>query len=336
LRKATRVESKATIPFPEKRRSRLAAVIRAIESVGPDMTKVSKSLGEPKAKVSRIFRSEIQKYGYPVLARSNRASLGLSGMFLAMVDIAPEYLPTAHDVFDGMDDHWFLAGYARTMPEGRFILSFSLPDEHADEFPRLMDRIKKAGLVSDVYQTFEFSRRTFRPMSVENFDFRTGRWEFDWSRASSSKLELQPKTRRQQFDSMDLSVLMHMLLNSGTPIDEIANRLRIDAATAHLHARHIEEKHLIENYGIYWMKTHLDEATGMPRRPRHTFVSNSIGIRKATPRNSRSSMKRSVRSRSCGLNLPETTTLQRSPFLSSSWSRDTLSSERPCRLSRKD
>ena len=91
------------------------SIVREIEEVGPNLAEVARRLHEPKESVSYIFRTAIQKNGYVVQARVDLGALGLREA-VAVVDIADQYSLSAGDVFDGMDDHWYLLGFSRILP----------------------------------------------------------------------------------------------------------------------------------------------------------------------------------------------------------------------------
>jgi len=208
--------------------------------------------------------------------------LGLK-IIMAVVDIAAEYAPRVNDVFAGMDELWYLNNFVRTDPDGKFVLQFMLPEEHYQEFPHLLDRMKKAGLITDVYRTLEFSRRRLRPMSAESFGFKKGRWRFDWTRIPSApRAELKPITHRQRFDSLDLSVLTYLMVNAAMPVGEIAKFSGMTTEAACEHALHVAENHLIEGYGIRWPKDQLNEELGVPFTPVHKYVLNNIAVHGVT------------------------------------------------------
>ena len=245
------------------------------------MAEIARRLGEPKETVSYSFRSKIRKNGYSVHARWDRGALGLRDV-VAVVDIASQYAARATDVMEGMDEHWFLQGITRTVPHGRFILQFTIPEEHYDEFPQLLERMKEEGFLTNVYQVLRFAGRRLRPMDAEHFDFRRGRWEFDWTRASPAPLQVDRPRPRQRFDLADLSILQYLMMDATTPMNEIAKRMKVSTKTAYRHARHVEEKHLIESHGIRWTKTQMNQDLGKPFTPPRKFFYNCVCVQGAT------------------------------------------------------
>jgi DNA-binding Lrp family transcriptional regulator len=240
-----------------------------MEVVGPNMTEVARRLKQPKETVSYTFRSKVLMNGYSVMAWPDREALGLRGI-TAVVDVADEYASSMDKLSVGMDAHWYLQGYNRTLPDGKFILHFTLPEKHYNDFPRLLKKMEKAGLISKVHRVLRFSWRRQRPMRADLFDFKRGRWEFDWTQLSSEDVpEVRAITPRQQFDSMDLSILECLEENACWSIKEIAERLKVSSKTAYRHAHHIEEKHLIDGYGINWLRSHMNTNLGRPRAPKH-------------------------------------------------------------------
>ncbi len=245
------------------------------------MAEIARRLGEPKETVSYAFNSKIRKNGYSVHARWSRGALGLRDV-IAVVDVAPRYVPHAKDVMFGMDEHWFLQDFMRTVPEGSFILQFTIPEEYYDQFPKLLERMKEEGFLSNVHQILQFTGRRPRPMSAEHFDFRRGSWEFDWTRVTPVVPEDVRPRPRQRFDLSDLTILMHLMADATTPTSEIAKRMQVSTKTVYRHARHVEEKHLIESHGIRWTKTQMNQDLGKPFAPPRKFFYNCVCLRGAT------------------------------------------------------
>jgi DNA-binding Lrp family transcriptional regulator len=239
-----------------------------METVGPNMAEIARRIGEPEESVSYAFRSNVLTNGYAVTAWPDREALGLRGI-IAVVDIAQEYAHKMFELCDGMD-YWYLHSFNRTVPDGKFILQFTMPEERYDDFPRLLKRMEKAGLITKVYRILRSSWRRHRPMRADLFDFKRGRWQFDWTQLSSEDVpELRSRTPRQEFDSVDLSILEQLEVNACYTTKEIAELTGISSRTAYRHAHRIEERHLVDAYGINWLRTHIDPNLGRPRAPKH-------------------------------------------------------------------
>jgi len=252
----------------QKRRSRIAAMVRELEVVGPNLAEVARRLGEPKESVSYAYRSNIEKAGYRLQARTNRGALGLREIG-AVVDLDGRYASRAGHVFDGLDQS-YITGFNRTLPDGKFILQFTLPEEHYGEFPRLLNRMKKTGFITKVHRTLKFSWRRHRPMRADLFDFRRGRWELDWTKLSTeTSTEPPPRTPRQTLDGTDLAILGYYFADAAWPIKGMAKDLKISTKTVYRHLQHIADRHLIQSYGVNWMKAHMYTDSSMPLAPRH-------------------------------------------------------------------
>ncbi len=247
------------------------------------MAEVARRLKLPKESVSYNFRSTIEKKGYVVQARPSRGALGLREI-AAVVDIAEEHGENTVQLSGNMSGHWFLHSIYRTLPDGKYILDFNLPEEHYEEFPGLLKGMQEAGFVTKVHTTLRFSWRRYQPMRADLFDFKKGRWEFDWSQLSSGDgPEARRETPRQRFDAADLSVLRYFLMDASMSIKDIAKDLGVSSKTAYRHARHIEDARLIEWYRVNWMKTHVDRERGEPLAPHHKFAFMHVYVHGVTP-----------------------------------------------------
>ena len=269
-------------PLP-KRQSRIVSIVKDLELVGPNLAEVARRLDEPKESVSYIFRSIIEKNGYVVQARVDMAALGLRDA-VAVVEVADEFTENIADVFDGMDDHWYLLGFSRTLPDGKYMLHFALPEEKYDELPTLLNRMKKEHVISDVHEVMRFSWRRHIPMRAELYDFKRGRWEFDWSLAPPTRpFKPPPKSARQKFDSTDISILSSLITNAATPLKAIAKHVRVSSKTAYRHAEHIADAKLIPAHGLNWLRSQMNTELGKPFAPRHKFVFTNVCVRSVSP-----------------------------------------------------
>ncbi len=271
----------AGTPRP-KRQSRIASIVKEIEASGPNLAGVARKLNEPKESVSYIFRSIIEKNGYVVQARIDLGALGLRDV-VAVVDITDEFSENIVDVFDGMDDHWFLFGFSRTLPDSRYVLHFALPEEHYNEFPEILDRMK-GRIVSEVHDILRFSWRRHPKMRPEIYDFKRGRWEFDWGQSPVVlPFKLPPKSAKQKFDSTDIALLAFLIANSATPLKTIAKHIRVSSKTAYRHAEHIERARFISSHGVNWLRSHTNTELGKPFAPRHSFAFTTVSVRSVSP-----------------------------------------------------
>lgn len=254
-----------------------------MEVVGPNMAEVARRLREPKEKVSYTFRSNIDRKGYRVQARPDRGALGLREA-AALVDLDPEYAPLAGYLFDRMDRS-FINGFNRTLPDGKFFLLFTLPEQRYDEFPKLLGRMKEAGLITEVHRTLRFSGRRHRPMRAELFDFKRSRWEFEWSQPPPGGApEFPARTPRQKLDPVDVSILGYLFVNAESPVREIAKEIGVTPKTAYRHAQHIAEGHMIQSYGVNWMKTQMYDDLSRPFAPQHKFAFMHVDVLGVNPK----------------------------------------------------
>ena len=256
--------------------------MREVDAVGPDMVEVARRLDIPFQKVSREYRSKVEKNNFVVTPRLNREAIGLRTL-TAVVDLTPRFAASANDLFAGLDNLWYMHNFVRTHPDGRFILQFTIPEEHVRQFPELLERMTKLGLVTKVYKVFEFTSRYIRPMSAEYFDFRTGRWRFDWAHLPAIPPRPIPRpTPRQRFSLLDLKVLYLFMMKCTTPVEEIAKIVRIDPGTAKECLRHIAGMHLTNGYVLYWPKEQWNPESGGSFTAAHKYVMSSLSVERAT------------------------------------------------------
>jgi DNA-binding Lrp family transcriptional regulator len=267
-----------------RRQGRLVSIIRELETTGPNLAEISRRLGEPKESITYRFKSAIEKNGYAVQARIDLSALGLQGA-MAVVDVADAYADKVGDIFDGMDDRWYLTGFSRTLPDGRFVFHFCMPEDHYGELHRMLDGLVDSGLITRVRTVARFSWRRHTKMRAELFDFRRGRWDFDWSQVPQNppRFEAPERSARQKFDSTDISIVASLLGNANTPLKAIAKHIRVSSKTAYRHAEHIQRAGLIKGYGVNWLRNQMNADLGRPFAPRHRIAFTNVLVSSVTP-----------------------------------------------------
>lgn len=261
----------------QRKRSRVAEILSEVETIGPNLAEVARRLGKPKESVTYAFRTNIEKNGYRIQARTNRGAVGLRDVAI-LADLAPEYATRAADLFDHTDK-WYLNGFNMTIPDGRFFMLFTLPDRNYDEFPKLVEAMQRVGLITKVHRTLHFENRKHRAMHADTFDFKRARWEFDWSQLRSEPApEMQPRSARQEVDLIDVKMLGNFFVDASWPINDIAKRIGISSKTAYRHAQHIQERNLIQSYGVNWLKTHMHDDLVTAHTPKHKYVFTNVNV----------------------------------------------------------
>jgi DNA-binding Lrp family transcriptional regulator len=257
----------------------MVRLVGELEVAGPNLAEIARRLHEPKEKVSYAFRSKIERNGYVVQATIDWRALGLTEVG-AIVDVSDEYSRRASDIFYGMDERWFLSSFGRTLPVGKFILKFALPDEQEDGLTRLLRGMKRSGFITKVHETMRFSPRRIKPMRVELFDFKRGRWDFDWKSTPSRRATVAARRAPSEgLDRTDLAILAKCAPDATISIKEVAKVLGLSTKTAYRHARHVEGRHLIQGYRVNWTRSHLNRDAGRPHAPNHRFAYLHLYVR---------------------------------------------------------
>jgi len=107
-------------------------------------------------------------------------------------------------------------------------------------------------------------------MRVELFDFKRGRWAFDWESTPGPRAAAAiPGAPSRCLDRTDLAILAKSAPDATIPIKEIAKVLRLSTKTAYRHARHVEERRLVRGYRVNWTESRLGPDAGRPHAPKH-------------------------------------------------------------------
>ncbi len=249
-------------------------MVRLISEIGPRVPEISRRLGRHKETV-RYWYKELMKAGFTVQASPNLEALGLRRIVM-IVDFADEFKPHAEAVLAAMHDSCYLHSYAKTLPEGNYIINASVPKQYVSPWMELMRTLRENGLFSFV-ETFAFEWTREIPMRSESYDFEAGRWDFDWSKRKEQHEVSQPTEPRPEetFDKLDLALTEQLEVDATSSFTEIQKDLKENYKTLNWHYRnHVARRALIKGYRINWAGTYYDRESdhAMHRKHRYAWI----------------------------------------------------------------
>ncbi|MDG6982846.1 MAG: AsnC family protein [Nitrososphaerota archaeon] len=265
-------------PVPQARDTsyKTAELVKMISEIGPDIPEISRRLGQFKESVRYRYKEKVLGKGFGVQASIDHEKLGLTRV-VVFLDFAPLYKQYANSIFWAMNEICYVVAFEKRMFRGDYMVEASVPQEFVGKFITFFGQLEQRGLFStlEIYP-FEWFRTV--PMQAENYDFDTGRWDFDWS------TNLQPPAKgdyerhdRVKFDKEDLLILKELQMDSTRSFVEIAEKLKENYKMLAWHYKaHVLERGMINGYYLRWMGTTysstLERALHRKHRYQHLTV----------------------------------------------------------------
>jgi DNA-binding Lrp family transcriptional regulator len=246
---------------------------KMITEVGPNISEIARRLGQFKESVRYRYKEKLLNKGFSVRVAVDHEKLGLRRVIMLM-DFDEGYSDVAELMLNILSNEGYLVGFEKILPDGKFLVHASVPDELVETYREFFAGLKEKGYFKSFeFHTFHWFRNP--PMKTEMYDFDEGRWDFDWS--TETKVNRQTASympsAREKFDATDLLILKQLQMDGNRSLAEMAETLKINYKTLTWHFRkHIEERKLIKGYVINWMGTKYDYKADRALNKKHTYV----------------------------------------------------------------
>ena len=211
--------------------------------MGPNISEIARRLGQYKESVRYRYKEKLLNKGFAVRVAVDHEKLGLRRVIMLM-DFADGYRDVAELMLTIMSYEGYLVAFEKVLPDGRFLVHASVPDEKVEAYREFFGGLKEKGYFrSFEFHTFHWFRNA--PMKTEMYDFDEGLWDFDWS--TDAKVDRQAASympsAREKFDATDLKILKQLQMDGNRSLADMAESLKINYKTLTWHYRkHIEER----------------------------------------------------------------------------------------------
>jgi hypothetical protein len=259
---------------------RTASLVQLLTKIGPDVPEIGRRLGEFKESVRYRYKAKILERGISVQAIPDQEKLGLRRIVM-IAEFAPAYARYAQALMAAMNEFCYVVGFAKTLPGGYYIIDAAVPKELVDKYSGLMQKLKARGLFASL-EVLAFDWYRNPPMRAEQYDFDTGRWDYDWSSAGAPDFEAAAylPSGRQKFDSTDLLILKELHIDANQSLTEIARRLGINYKKLAWHySSHVVARGLIKTYRLNWMGTSYDYVAEKAHQRSHRYFLVELVVR---------------------------------------------------------
>ncbi|HUI86662.1 MAG TPA: hypothetical protein VLY21_05880 [Nitrososphaerales archaeon] len=259
---------------------RTASLVQLLAKIGPDIPEIGRRLGEFKESVRYRYKAKILDKGIAVQAIPDQEKLGLRRIIM-IAEFAETYAKYAQSLMAAMNDLCYIVGFAKTLPGGSYIVDAAVPKELVDGYIEFLGKLKEKGLFSDL-QVMMFDWYRNPPMRAEQYDFDTGRWDYDWSEAGAPDFEAAAymPSGRQKFDRTDLLIMRELHIEANQSLTSIAEKLGINYKKLAWHYNnHVLPRGLIKTYRLNWMGTRYDYATEKAHQRSHRYFLVELLVR---------------------------------------------------------
>ena len=267
----------------DRTNDRTIQLVKLLTEVGPDIPEISRSLKQFKESVRYRYKEKILNKGFAVQANVDHERLGLRRVKVVL-DFAEEYRKFLELILASMNELCFLSGFAKTMPRGYYVASFSVPREFVDDLKSFLNVMKEKGMFSRL-DIVDFDWIRFVPMKAEFYDFDTGLWDFDWTTKATSDFgsaQYMPSSPTK-FDYVDLLLIKEFQMDANKSLKEISDKLKVNYKKLAWHyTTHVIARHLLNGYSVNWMGTRYDYEIEKVLHRQHRYFAVFLLVRGVT------------------------------------------------------
>src|SRR5437899_12635442 len=163
--------------------TRTAQLVHHLTEIGPDIPEIARRLGQFKESVRYRYKEKIVNRGFAVQAAVDHEKFGLRRVIF-VVDFAPQYKQYAAAILTAMHELAYISSFAKTLPDGLFVVNASVPVEHAESFSQFINLLSQKGLFS-IQRMLPFDWFRTQAMRAEFHDLVMGMSDLDESSDAS-------------------------------------------------------------------------------------------------------------------------------------------------------
>jgi hypothetical protein len=204
---------------------------------------------------------------------------------VAVLGFTEDYEAYSQSILTAMSELCYLMSFAKSLPDSKYIVNFSVPADQVSAMSNLLLRLKERGMFSHV-DLIEFDWIRNPPMKAEYYDFDEGRWDFDFTGPHAENLEaasFRPSVSTQ-FDSIDLLIIKQLQKDANKSLKEIADELKLNyKKLAWHHNTHVVGRSLIRGYRVNWMGTGYNFKIDRAFHRKHKYIPGIMILRNVDP-----------------------------------------------------
>jgi hypothetical protein len=264
--------------------TRTVQLVKLLTEVGPDIPEIARRLGQFKESVRYRYKEKVLNKGFAIQASIDHERIGLQRLIL-VIDFAEEYRMYAQSILASMNELCFLVSFAKTMPNGYYVASLSIPKEFFNDVVRFFGELYEKKMFTKL-EIHDFDWVRVVPMKAEYYDFDSGRWDFDWTNQPPEEFESAKyvPSNTVKFDYTDLLILKELQMDANKSLKDISDKLDINYKKLAWHyASHVLEKGLIHGYSVNWMGTRYDYSAEKVLHRQHRYFAVHLFVKNLNP-----------------------------------------------------
>ncbi len=259
---------------------RTAQLVQLLTEIGPDIPEIARSLGQFKESVRYRYKEKILNKGFAVQASVDHERLGLKRM-VAILGFGADYEGYAQSILTAMSELCYVQSFAKTLPDGRYVVNVSVPAVHLPAMGNLLHRLKERGMFNHM-DLLEFDWFRNPPMKAEFYDFDEGRWDFDFAGphpANTEAARYRPSSPAR-FDRTDLLIIRRLQKDANVSLKEIADELKMNyKKLAWHHNTHVVGRNLLRGYSVRWTGTKYDFKVERALHRKHRYIPGMLIVK---------------------------------------------------------
>ena len=232
-----------------------ARIIAAIGAAGPrNVAQISRMTHAHQETIRYKVKKRFGRLGFRFHAEVDFEKLGLT-LHWATLDFTKEYYGMAPQILRALNQVGYLTYFAKLVPQGTYSALFTLPDNTVDQYKTFLAGLGQKRILNG-FTLEEVIASRHKVMDPHFFNFRSGRWEIEWSKVSeqpSVPMPLGSRARKEDFDYYDLLIVKELQKDSLQHLTGIAKKLKVHQKTLEYHYRtHVQKWKLVPSYTIRW------------------------------------------------------------------------------------
>jgi len=106
---------------------------RMITEIGPNISEIARQLGQFKESVRYRYKEKLINKGFAVHVAVDHEKLGLRRVIM-FIDFSDSYKAVSQKMMRILSDKGYLASYEKVLPDGRYIVHSSVPEECLEDY----------------------------------------------------------------------------------------------------------------------------------------------------------------------------------------------------------
>ena len=255
-----------------RNQEKMAKMVRLIGQRGPKIDEIAREIGVFK-ETARYWYSKLLRNGFTVRASRNHERLGMKRV-AGIAELGDGFEQYSDSLMYVLGDSAYMVSFSKTLPDGLFVLSASVPEECLSDWSEFMQGLKSLGIFKSLdLVPLDWVRNV--PMWAEWFNFDTYTWDFDWNNTKVNPYRAEGvPAGRTTYDEVDLGIIEQLQTDATVPLTKICQKLRVSSyKTADWHYRnHILDRGLITGYILNWGGIRYDPAAEKLIHRKHRFM----------------------------------------------------------------